>query len=317
MWVNDERAGTGHGSWARPGGRPPVTVELLAGTPPGGGQDRAARALALALSSVMDVDVSVINVPGRGGANAWSRLRDRPGDPCRLAISSPTLITNPLTGVDGLGAPDLTAVATLCTEHIAFAVAADGPVADAAGLLAALATGGTVAALATARGNVNHIALAWLGRHLGHDARNLPVRVFGSARHAIAAVLAGGAGVTAVSAASVLPEVADRTLRVVAVSAPARLTAPLDAVPTWQELGVACTIGTWRGVVAGRDVPPDAVAWWSDAVGRATRAATWRRALNAHAWSDTYLDAASTRAFLAQQWITLGGALADLGLIAT
>lgn len=299
----------------RGGWRPRARVELLAGTPPRGGQDRAARALAAALHDELDVPVSVVNVPGRGGADAWASLRAAPDDPNRLAISSPTLITNPVTGVAPIGPADVRAIATLCTEHIVFAVAHDTAIDGPGDLLRAMeAPDDLVTALATARGNVNHIALARLGGHVGIDARRLPVRVFDSARLAIADTVAGNAALVAVSAASVLPEVAAGTLHPIAVSSPTRLTGTLDVVPTWIERGVDCTIGTWRGVVAGPDVPSAAVEGWTDAIARAVRGATWRAALDAHVWSDTFLDAVATDAFLAEQRVRLGTALADLGL---
>src|SRR3972149_339403 len=47
-----------------------VAMEIIAGTPPGGGQDRTARAIA----GILDTEVTITNVPGRGGGNAWDRL---------------------------------------------------------------------------------------------------------------------------------------------------------------------------------------------------------------------------------------------------
>ena len=290
-------------------------VHVIAGTPQGGGQDRAARALAAAIGDITGSEPTVTNVPGRGGADAWERLVARRGDPGALSISSPTLVTNPMTGVAEVGVDDLTALATLCTEYIVFAVAASSPLRGPDDLLEALpGTPAPVTALATARGNVNHIGLAAIGRQTGADSRDLPVRVFDSAPLAIADTLAGNADLVAVSAASVLPEVGAGGLRPLGVTAPSAMPAPLDGVATFAACGIDCTIGTWRGVVAPPGIAGAAVGFWQSLLADAVATPSWRGALERHVWTDTYLDAGATKAFLADQQTVLGDALADLGL---
>jgi len=299
-----------------PGWHPEHDVELIAGTPPGGGQDRAARALAAAFDEVLDVALEVTNAPGLGGANAWARLAEEPGDAHRLAISSPTLITNRLTGIATTGPEAVTQIGLLCTEYIVFGVPAGSQLSTADDLLERMTTPETLTvSLATARGNVNHIALAYLCRHVGTEPRGVEVHVFDSARHAIADVLGSGRGVVAVSAASVLPELEAGALRVLAVSAPARLEAPFAAVPTWDELGVDCTIGTWRGVVGPPGLDPDALAFWDGAVKAAAQGTAWRAALPRHMWSDTYLGAAATAQFMGEEEHRMRRALGELGLL--
>ncbi len=298
------------------GWRPQREVELLAGTPPGGGQDRAARALAVALEEAVDISVTVTNAPGLGGAKAWARLAGRSGDGHSLAISSPTLITNELTGVATTGTDSVTQIALLCTEYIAFAVPAGSQMATAGDLIDRLPTPERPdVSLATARGNVNHVALAYLCRHAATEPQNVDVRVFDSARHAIADVLDRDRGVVAVSAASVLPEIGAGTLRVLALSAPMRLGDPFAAVPTWNELGVDCTIGTWRGVVGPPGLAPATLAFWDQAANAAALAAAWRAALSRHMWSDTYLDAAAANRFMDEEEKRMRLALGELDLL--
>jgi putative tricarboxylic transport membrane protein len=291
-------------------------VKLIAGTPPGGGQDRAARALAAALEGVLDVPMVVANTSGLGGANAWAELAGQPGDGHILSISSPTLITNRLTGVATVGPSAVTQVALLCTEYIVFGVPAASPVSTADDLIDLLGTPGRLSvSLATARGNVNHIAVAYLCRHTGTEPGNVDVRVFESARHAITDVLDRGSGVVAVSAASVVPEVTAGELRVLAVSAPERLEGLLAAVPTWGELGIDCTIGTWRGVIGPPQLPEYAVAFWDEAMSAAVREAGWEGALARYMWSDTYLTTAATVEFITREECLMRAALSELGLL--
>lgn len=293
---------------------PPVPVRILAGTPPGGGQDRAARALGAALEQTLEVEVVVENVPGRGGSNAWDELARRSGAGGRLSISSPTVITNVLTGVAGRH-DRLAQIAMLCTEFIVFAVPSSSRITTAVDLLEALgAAHRPVVSLATARGNVNHLAVARLARHAGVDARSISIRVFDSAPAAIADSLARD-GVAAVSAASVVPELGTGRLKALAVSAPERLAADLAGVPTWSELDVDCVIGTWRGVMGPPVLSHELRSFWIAAIAEAVQTDVWRWALLRHHWTDTHLDGEALTRFLLEEELRFRNGLGDLGLL--
>jgi putative tricarboxylic transport membrane protein len=284
-----------------------VAVEIIAGTPPGGGQDRAARALAAALG----FETFVTNVPGRGGGNGWDRLHERRADPGVVSISSPTLITNKLQGEAEIDDRDLTPLAHLCTEYLAFVTGADRAVCEPGDVLAAVRFGETFS-LATAKGNVNHMAIGMIADHHGVDPAGVPVRVFDSARHAIADVVEGGSAIAVVSAASVLPEIDDGSVRVLAMTSPTRMAGPFAEVPTWTEERVPCVIGTWRGLIAPPDLGEEHVAFWNEEVARAITSEQWRIELSRNHWIETHLDAAGTRRFLDEQRSTLGKALEGL-----
>jgi putative tricarboxylic transport membrane protein len=290
---------------------PDTTVEILAGTPPGGGQDRVARAMA----SVLPFACEVTNLPGRGGGNAWDALLESPGDPHRIAVSSPTLISNRLLGESRIDDRDLTPLATLCTEYVLFVVSADSDIESPVTLLEGLRAGSVTTALATAAGNINHMALGMVGRYAGADPSGLPIRVFDSAPEAVADILEGNAEVAAVSAASVVAETESGAVRVLAVSAPERLGAPFGAVPTWSELRVPCLIGTWRGVVGPPGLTESEIARWDRTLEAMTSAATWQVPVTDHRWHATFLDRAATRSFLDERRDATAEMLGDLGLL--
>ena len=298
-----------------PSWQPWRDIEIIAGTPVGGGQDRAARALASALEGLLNVQVIVTNVPGRGGGNAWDQLVSDGGDGHRLSISSPTLITNRLTGVSDLQLDTLTQIALLYSEFILFAVPATSPLSTAKELIEALAspTPPTIS-LATARGNINHIALANLCRHAQVPPGDIGISVFDSAPDAIADALTHPAGVAAVSAASVVPEFLSGSLRTLAVSAPSRLGDPFGLVPTFAELGVDCTIGVWRGVVGPPDLEPEIESFWGQTIGTALGGAEWQASLKKYVWSGSFLGPAETADFVEAEDERMQSALSDLGL---
>src|SRR6187431_2372704 len=120
--------------------RPSQEVELIVGTPPGGGQDRPARVLMRVMEAarLIDVPVKVTNIAGKGGGKAWDALRARAGDPHVLSISAPPLLSNRILGVSDFDYRELTLVANLYTEYLAFIVRADSGIQSATELLAML-----------------------------------------------------------------------------------------------------------------------------------------------------------------------------------
>src|SRR5215216_1517053 len=117
--------------------KPEREIEIVAGTPPGGGLDRVARALARALSEgrLLDVPVRVANIPGDGARRAWTHVDRYPGDAHVVAVSSPNLTSDCLVGVADFDHRRYTPIATLVTEYIAFAVRTDSPLQTGADLL--------------------------------------------------------------------------------------------------------------------------------------------------------------------------------------
>ena len=303
----------GAGAW-----RPQREIELVAGTPAGGGQDRPARALLRVLASegLIDVPLKLTNIAGRGGGNAWDYLAQHPGNPHVLAINSPTIITNRQLGESTFDDTALTPLANLYTEYIAFLVRADSAISSGADLLAQLKNPARLPiAMATATGNTNHMALAQLTRHAGADPRQLNLHVFDSARHAVADLLQGNAEVAAITAVSAAQELAGGSLRALAVSAPQRLPGLYAQTPTWIEQGVACVIGTWRGVIGAHGIDAEQIAYWDRALRAATASTAWNDELQRQYWTNTYAGSTATRALLDHEHRMLGGLLRELGLL--
>lgn len=302
-----------------PAWRPGSEVEIIVGTPPGGGQDRPARALMRILETdrLVTVPMELTNVPGKGGGNAWDTLRARTGDPHVLSISSTPLLTNRLLGVTDYDHAELTPVANLYAEYLAFVVRADSKLKTAADLLAALERdpGALEVSLATALGTTNHIALGQIVRHLRGDPRRLRLRVFESALHAVADVVGGNAEAGVVSAASAVKELRSGALRALAVSAPKRMGGVFEGVPTWTELSVPCALGQWRGVIGAPGIAPEQVAFWEGALGAAVKSPVWAAELAQQYWTDAWMGSAKTREFLDAERSFLDGMLRDLGLL--
>lgn len=300
------------------GWKPDQPVELVAGTPAGGGQDRPARVLIgiLKARGLVQPEIRLTNIPGRGGGNGWDYLRTCGGNPQVLAINSPTIITNRLIAVADYDHAALTPLANLYTEYIAFVVRADSPIRNGADFMARLGadTAGCRIALATALGNINHMALAQVTARAGGKVQDLQINVFDSALYAVADVIEKRAEVGAITAVSAAKAIAAGEVRAIAVSSPQRLPRVYAEVPTWTELGVDCVIGTWRGVIGAANLGGEQIAFWQQALRAATAGEEWKTALAEKYWADTYSDGPQLRQFLDQQRELLGGLLRDMGL---
>lgn len=261
--------------------------------------------------------MKLTNIPGRGGGNGWDHLARHPGDAHLLGISSPTLITNKLPGDAAINHDDLTPLAVLYTEYIVFVVREDSPMRTGADLLQRLKDPASLTiALATAIGNINHIALAQCAKHAGGDVKALRLNVFDSALYAVADVIGQRAEVGAVTAVSAVKELAAGKLRALALSSPRRMPGRFANVPTWREQGVDCMIGTWRGVTGTNGLAAGEIAYWDRTFKAAAQSDDWNAELQQHYWAHTYMDSAAARDFLAIEQHIMQKALSDLGLIA-
>lgn len=300
--------------------RPQREVEIIAGTPPGGGLDRSARALVKAIESkrLLDVPVKVNNVAGDGGRKAWACLDQHPGDPHVLSISSANLTTDRLLGKSAFEHDAaFTPLAVLYTEYIAFVARADSALESGADLLDRLGAdaGAVTIALSTSLGNPNHIAVAKVIRHAGGDVRAPEIHVFDSALDAVADVGGGNAEVAAVTAASAVKGLAARTLRALAVSAPQRLAGLYAQTPTWSEQSVDCVIGAWRGVTGARGLAPEHVVFWESTLAAAITTEAWSAELARHYWTAMYLDGAGLREHLERESAEMRAILRKLELL--
>lgn len=298
------------GSW-----QPDREIDILAGTPPGGGLDRTARTL----SAVLQVPNQVVNIPGDGARKVWASVDARAGDAHLLCISSPNLTTDYLTGIASFNHGSYTPLAILYNEYIAFVTRGDSSYRSAGDLLKRLRTdtAKVTVALSTAAGNPNHIALAQVTRHAGGNVRAPVIRVFDSALDAVADVVAGNADIAAVTAASAVKEIEAGVCRALAVSSPERLAVCYAQTPAWLELGVPCTLGAWRGVHGARGLTSAQIAWWDAALTDATRAASWADELARHYWTPMLVTGAALRDHLAQEQAQMRTALVALDFINT
>ncbi len=300
--------------------KPERALQIIAGTPPGGGLDRVARALAKAAAAtgLIEVPVEVANIPGDGARRAWTHYIDEhPGDGHVVGISSPNLTTDYLVGAANFEHSKYVPIATLVTEYIAFAVTVNSPLKTGADFLNRLGAkpAAVTVALSTALGNPNHVALAQLTRHAGGDVNAPQIRVFDTALDAVADVIAEKSDICAVTATSVLAELNAGRLCMLGITAPERLSGIFAATPTWQEQSADCVIGAWRGVTGPSGLMPEHIAYWETVLRAATMQSVWREELSRLNWSPMYRDGTALHAYLEAERKEFVTVLGELGLL--
>ncbi|OGA41739.1 MAG: hypothetical protein A3G24_17610 [Betaproteobacteria bacterium RIFCSPLOWO2_12_FULL_62_13] len=307
------------GSAAQPAAwRPEKAVEVIAPSGPGGGTDKTARLILKIWQDkrFLEVPVAVVNKPGGGGAVSLAYLKQHVADPHFVHIAPALLLTNHITGRSSYNYTDFTPIALLNSEYVGFAVKADSPIKTIHDLAARLREEAAAVSIAvgTSLGGANHIAAALVARAAGGDMKKLKTVVFKSSAESMVAALGGHVDVVASSASLILPHFRSGAVRILAMSAPKRLTGVLATVPTLKEQGIDAVVDNFRLMIANSGLQPAQIAYWDGVMARLTQSDEWRKNLENNLWENTYMNSRDTRKYLDAQYPELKEVLVELGM---
>ncbi len=236
---------------------PERTIELLVPYQAGGGTDGLARAFADASRKHIDQSIVVINRPGAGGAIGWTEVINAKPDGYKLAVLTVELLTLPHLGLAKFKYDDFQPIAQLNADPAAITVKADAPwntieefLADAKKKPEEVRVGNS------GNGSIWHLAAAALEDKTGTRFNHIP---FQGAAPAVLALLGGHIEAVAVSPAEVTTHVQSGKLKTLMVMADKRVKG-FEKVPTAKEKGIDVAIGTWRGLGAPKNTPPEVMA---------------------------------------------------------
>ena len=298
--------------------KPEKPIEVITGVAPGGALDLMARAMQKIWQDkrAFTVTSTVVNRPGAGSAVAWTYMNSHPGDAHYIAVTSPTLVSNSLTGSNPLTYNDVTPLAQMLSEYVVFIVRADSPMKTGRDMVerlkkdpASLSFG-----LATALGNPSHIAIAQVARPAGVDVRKLKVAVFTASPQAMAGVLGGHLDVLVSNASGPLPQIESGQLRALAVAAPKRLGGAYASVPTWKEQGSNVVAAFWRGVIGPKGLSAAQIAFWDGELAKLAQSDEWKKYLAEHQLESDYRSSRETKQFLDTEYVEYKTILGELGL---
>lgn len=297
--------------------QPHKPVEIVVPTAAGGINDQLARVIHKSLQDQKITAPSVVmNKPGGNQAIAVVYLTQHPSDAHYLLYATPTLFTNQLAGLAPARYDALTPLALLLIEHTVFTVRADSPYRDMRDLLAQLRRDPDAVAFGmVSRGGPNHLALAQAVRASGVDPRRLKIAVFKTNAESMTGLVGGHLHAVASSLSAALPQVQAGRVRILAITAPQRLTGPLAAVPTLAEQGVAVkVVSNWRGIFGARGLTQAQVAYWEEALENTIASEEWKRQMEASQLHTRYLRSGELADYLKAEYEATKLVMADLGL---
>lgn len=305
---------------AAQGWKPDRNVEIVVWASPGGGLDKPARAIQRIAQEkrLMDVPMSVVNKPGGSGNIGWVYMNQNTGNGHYLSLTGTVLITNLINGVGTLAYTDATPVALLAHDYLIFAVKNDSPIKTGRDLIERLKKDPASVSLGiTNRGGAGHIAMGTALRGTGVDAKRLKIVVFKSGAEGVTALLGGhlDAIISVVPALNAHQE--SGGIRVLAISAPARLEGAFAKAPTWKEQGVDAVSSNWRAVVGPKGMTAPQVAYWDGFFGKLVAQPEWKKDVADSLQAFVYLPSAETKKFFDAQNEDLTSALTELGLAKT
>jgi putative tricarboxylic transport membrane protein len=116
-----------------------------------------------------------------------------------------------------------------------------------------------------------------------------------------------------VSALNAIPHIEAGTLRLLAISAPKRMTGTLGTVPTWQESGYRGVIGSWRGLIGPKGLTPAQVTFWDNVAQRTLKDPQFRKFAEGIPYEITYIGPGGVSKWLAEENEELRKVLTSIG----
>lgn len=298
--------------------KPTRPVAFVVGATPGGSLDLTARLIQRIWDQqkVSSQPVIVINKAGAGQGLAWDYMRDKGSDGHAIALGGPNLISNQITGLHPISHKDVTTIAMLLDDYIAFVVRADSPLKSMRDVVERLRKdpGALSIACGPALGGGAHIG-AVVGLKAGgvriHDARFV---VYKSAGEALIGALSGEVDVAVGTVANYPAHLASGRVRAIGVTAPKRLGGVMANVPTLKEQGIDAAFTTWRNALGPKTMTRAQIAFWEGAFAEAVKSEEWQKDLERNFWTPNFITGDRARTYLDQQTELYKKIFLELGL---
>jgi tripartite-type tricarboxylate transporter receptor subunit TctC len=286
-------------------------IELVVPFAAGGGTDALARSFAEASRKHMPQSIIIVNKPGASGSIGWQDVANAKPDGYRLAVITVELATLPHMGIGKISYEDLQPIAQLNADPAAITVRADAPWNTIEEFLAAARKApGTIGVANAGPGSIWHLAASALEDKTGVKFNHVP---FQGAGPGVLALLGGHVDAAAVSPAEVTTYVASGKLKTLVVMADQRVKG-FEKVPTLKERGIDLSIGTWRGIAAPKNTPPEVVAYLKKLALAASNEAAFRETLDKQNLGFVYADDVGFKSVIARDNAYFKSLITKLGI---
>jgi putative tricarboxylic transport membrane protein len=288
-------------------------LRIMAPAAPGGGWDQTSREMQGALRELVG-RTEVYNVAGAGGTIGLSQFVRRTGDPTELMTTGLIMIGAVEANDSPHSLAETTPLVRLTTDYQVVAVAADSPISDMAGVVAAMRNDiAAVSISGGSAGGAEQILAGLIAKAVGADPARMSYVAHSGGGEALTTLLSGRSTIGISGISELMPQIEAGTVRALAVSSPERLPA-LPDVPTLRETGVDAELQNWRGVVATADISPEQEQALEDLLVNMTRTDAWREALARRGWGDATLAGPEFEEFVRSEQERVSQVLDEIGL---
>lgn len=299
--------------------KPQRPVELIVGSAAGNSNDLMLRLISQVAQEkrLLDVPMNVMNKPGGGNTIAWSYLSQHASDGHYLMMANLNLSVGHLTGTTTFSYRDFTPVSLLYDEYVVFVVRNESPIKTGRDLLERLKKDPASLSLSfsSVAGGANHIAAGLVFKAAGIDIKKVRSVVFDSAGKAITATLGGHVDFVSASASSAVSHLKAGTVRVIGITSPKRIGGVFADVPTFREQGANTSFSNYRGLIAGKTIPPNQLVYWEQFFANLDKDPSWRAHLDKNEWEPNYTNSRDTRKYWDELDAQMRSTLDDLGLL--
>jgi putative tricarboxylic transport membrane protein len=303
---------------ATPQWKPEQAVEIVVGTAPGSGPDKNARVMQKIFQDgkFFSVPLVVVNKPGAGSTISGAYVHKFAGNGHYVLMSGKALISSDIMGRLSFPLAELTPITHTMDEYIGVAVKADSPITSGRDLLERFKKDPAAhsVAVATSLGNANHQAVAAAMKAAGIDSRKGRNVIFNSGGVALTALLGGHVDMVPVSMGLLVPELQTGRIRIIATTAPQRMTGLFAQVPTWREQGADVVVSQWRGAFGAKGLTAAQLAYWEDIFQRLMATPEWQKEIDSAFGVSAFMGSAKTRQFMERDYAAEKAFLTELGL---
>lgn len=288
-------------------------LRIMAPAAPGGGWDQTSREMQKAMREMVG-RTEVYNVAGAGGTIGLSQFVRHEGDPSELMTTGLIMVG----AITANGSPhaltDTTPLVRLTTDYQAVVVAADSPLTDVPGLVAAMqADVAAVSISGGSAGGTEQIMSGLLAQAVGADPAKVSYVAHSGGGEALTTVLSGRSTIGIFGLSEIAPQIEAGTVRALAVSSAERLPS-LPDVPSLRESGLDVVVENWRGVVAPAGISDEEERALEDLLVEMTHTDAWRDALARRGWGDALLAGPEFEEFVRSEQDRVSRVLAQIGL---
>lgn len=295
-------------------------IEVIAPASPGGGWDTTARVFVKALQEekIVTVPITVVNKPGGSGVVGWNYMNQHAPDGHYVAMSSTVIHANELLGRTTMSLADVTPLAMLTTEWHAVVVGKNSPIKTGKELMEKLKQDPTSLSIGIGLGvgNDDYMSFMKAAKAAGVDVAKLKrIVIFPSGKELMVAVLGGHVDVISTGLSEIVEQHRADKVRLLAISAPTRLTGADSDLPTWNEQGIDGAFGHWRGLFGPKGMSAEQVKVWDEMIGKVVKSDAWKEGIAKHGWDDAYLPSAEYKAFLEKESKSFTATFNELGIV--